>query len=230
MALLKYGPIVSEARGKLNGVVLSRNQYGAYARAVGTLVDPETSWQQRQRANLITASQAWRALTQSDRTGWQAATHLHMRSNIFGDSFELSGHNLYVRTYLRALKIMVTPPSSVPANIPATSMVTVTFRRLNDFPTFALTPEPAEVPQTHTAVIEACNNISPGRLFVKNSWRYVCLITAGEQMTAEISDSVVSRLGPLIANKRAGARLYLIHNASLQASTPIHITSIILSA
>ena len=72
IARILFGNIVSEARGKLGGVVFSRNTSGAYARQKVSPVQPRTPAQLNQRSRLTAVSKVWETLTQNQREAWKA--------------------------------------------------------------------------------------------------------------------------------------------------------------
>jgi hypothetical protein len=68
--LAKFGAIVVDGRGKINGFVASRNTYGSYFRTKVTPANPNTTAQALVRGQFTAVSQAWRGLTSSQRLGW----------------------------------------------------------------------------------------------------------------------------------------------------------------
>lgn len=97
MAKIKFGMMMTDARGKLGGQVFSKNRGGAYIRTKVTPSNPRTLDQQSNRALLGSLSQGWSGLTDDQRATWNAAVPNWARTNIFGDSHNPSGKNLYVQ-------------------------------------------------------------------------------------------------------------------------------------
>lgn len=120
MAKLKFGMIVTDARGKLGGHVLSKNRSGAYARTKVTPSNPRTAAQSAQRSRLASFSQSWSGLTPLQRAAWNGAVADWARTDIFGDSHNPSGKNLYVRLNTNILLAggleVTTPPAKVDVN------------------------------------------------------------------------------------------------------------------
>ena len=96
MALIKMGAWIVDVRGKIGGTVFTKGRSGAVARNKVTPVNPRTSRQSAVRAALGALSQAWRTLTQAQRDAWNAAVSSFSKTNIFGDTVNPTGKNLYV--------------------------------------------------------------------------------------------------------------------------------------
>lgn len=62
--------LTATASGKIGGAVASRNRYGQYFRRLAKPVNPATEPQRSIRAAFAQVSNAWRALTGAQRTGW----------------------------------------------------------------------------------------------------------------------------------------------------------------
>jgi hypothetical protein len=97
MAKINFGNIVADARGKVGGVVMSKNKSGAYTRTKVTPVNPRTVAQQAARASFGSLSQAWSGvLTSSQRAQWVSYAQTYPRRDIFGNSLTLNGLNMFL--------------------------------------------------------------------------------------------------------------------------------------
>jgi hypothetical protein len=97
MAKIKFGMMMTDARGKLGGQVFSKNRGGAYIRTKVTPSNPRSIDQQANRALLGSLSQQWSGLTEADRASWNGAVSNWAKTNIFGDSHNPTGKNLFVQ-------------------------------------------------------------------------------------------------------------------------------------
>lgn len=95
MAKIKFGMMMTDARGKLGGQVFSKNRSGAYVRTKVTPVNPRTAAQQLSRSILGTLSASWSGLTEVQRRSWNAAVDDWQRTDIFGDLRKPTGKNLF---------------------------------------------------------------------------------------------------------------------------------------
>lgn len=115
MASIKMGNIVVDMRGKISGNVYSRNKGGAYSRVRVVPSNPNSSFQAAVRANFTTNSQAWRGLTDAQRTSWRQAVGNFPRINRVGDAHNLSGNALYQSLNKNLADVGLAAISSAPA-------------------------------------------------------------------------------------------------------------------
>lgn len=112
---VKFGAIVTDGRGKLGGHVLAKNRSGNYMRTKVTPVNPQTTFQQAQRAALGTLSSGWSGLTDAQRNSWNNAVDDFQRTDIFGDLKTPTGKNLYTGLNRNLLNsgeaILLLPPN-----------------------------------------------------------------------------------------------------------------------
>src|SRR5690606_26146133 len=97
MAKIKFGMMMTDARGKLGGQVFSKNRGGSYIRTKVTPSNPRSSFQQAIRTLLSGFSQAWSSLTANQRSAWNGAVSNWSKTDIFGDIKNPTGKNLFVR-------------------------------------------------------------------------------------------------------------------------------------
>lgn len=142
MALIKFGGLITEARGSMAGNVYSRNRYGAYIRARTKPINPNTARQVATRAALAFLTDRWsQTLTAGQRTAWNLYGANVVMTNKLGESINLSGFNHYLRSNVIRKRVSQTIVDDGPVifEIPeadptftitaseATQQVTVTF-------------------------------------------------------------------------------------------------------
>jgi hypothetical protein len=227
MALIKYSALVAEARGKLGDIVLSRNQYGAYVRGKGKLIDPESAAQLTVRARLIAASQAWRTLTDNQRLAWHDASQRATRHNVFGDASPLTGNAFFVRKYLRAIAADITPPTDPPYDSAPTQPTNLHFSSLSVGGGIQVTAGLTELLSTEVCHIWAATNVSPGKTFIASQYRLVYTVPGDQFVAQTITNECAAYFGNLIEGKRAFAKIVIANILSLSHSGSIHVTGII---
>lgn len=93
-----YSPIVGEFRGRIGGIVYSRNKGGMYARLGSAPTNPQTSRQQTTRAILGTRAAQWTAgLTQDQRDAWEIYAQANPVKNSLGQDVIITGLAWYVK-------------------------------------------------------------------------------------------------------------------------------------
>lgn len=95
MAKIKFGMMMTDARGKLGGQVFSKNRAGAYVRTKVTPKNNRTEFQQASRSILGALSASWSSLTESQRRAWNDAVTDWQTTDIFGDLRKPTGKNLF---------------------------------------------------------------------------------------------------------------------------------------
>ncbi len=172
MAVIKYSALISEMRGKLNGTVLSRNRYAAYAHTKVTPNNPRTTIQQINRSMFAQLSQMWRTLTQEQLDSWNTAVYEFLKTNIFGDSYKPSGINLFIRLNMNLNNIhrpiIYVPPKPAPVDL--IKIVSININGMNNY--FTLIVE-TTMPISHFPVVSVTRPLSPGINFVKTEFRLI---------------------------------------------------------
>ena len=96
MARIKFGMMMTDARGKLGGHVFTKARSGATVRTKVSPANPKTSAQGAVRSRFATLSQSWRNLSEEQRIAWNNKASTVGKTNIFGDTYFPSGKNLFV--------------------------------------------------------------------------------------------------------------------------------------
>lgn len=100
MANIKFGNGWADARGKVGGVIYSKNKGGSYARNYTKPTNPRTPSQVRQRNRFSYVSSNWRLLTEQDRNAWNYAASQVPVSNKVGEKIHLTGAQYFNRQNL----------------------------------------------------------------------------------------------------------------------------------
>lgn len=196
MAKIKFGMMMTDARGKLGGQVFSKNRSGAYVRTKVTPVNPQTSYQQNSRAILGNLSASWSGLTEEQRTRWNNAVEEWKKTDIFGDLKTPTGKNLFTGLNKNNVQagnpILLEPPTKVDFPV-----VSITGANLGidggeiaggDFETFGNTTG-------FKMLVRATPVLSQGTSFIKNRLRVVGYFTGGENSTPDWYEEYIARFG-----------------------------------
>lgn len=129
MALVKFGPVVSDVRGSIGGTVFSRSRAGAFAR-----IRTKPTFAPTPPRNLIQSIMAhvygqWlNECTNAQRVVWNTLGDNTDFTNALGDTYHPSGWNLFLRTNslnkLRLTSVQKTaPPTATGTHYPITYTV-----------------------------------------------------------------------------------------------------------
>ncbi|AXF52792.1 MAG: hypothetical protein [Circular genetic element sp.] len=117
MANIKFGNGWADARGKVGGVIYSKNKGGSYARNYTKPTNPRTPAQVAQRNRFSYVSTNWRLLTDPEREAWNYASSQIPVSNKVGEKIHLTGAQYFNRQNLQILAgggtTLVTTPSQL---------------------------------------------------------------------------------------------------------------------
>jgi hypothetical protein len=72
MARIKYSALVENITGSIQGTTFQRNAYGYTVKGKPNMVNPNTTRQNARKRTFSAATQAWRDLSDSDRSAWEA--------------------------------------------------------------------------------------------------------------------------------------------------------------
>lgn len=117
MARVKYSPIIDSVNGKIANVVFQDGKAGAIVRNRVVPANPNTAAQASARNILSSVSKAWAGLTDAQRGAWDtaAASSEWRQTNGYGEGFQLSGEQLYIKLnsvidFIQETRL-TTPPS-----------------------------------------------------------------------------------------------------------------------
>lgn len=218
MAKVLFSAFLADMRGKVNGTVFSKNRGGAYARTKVTPTNPQTLAQNLVRSVLTGLSQAWRALTAAQRSAWNAAVGGFPRTNVFGNPKTLSGHQLYVGLNAQLEAAGASTISTPPTPTGAPAVATFTGSAAAGLGTFtaAFTPDP--IPADSAMIIDATQQVSPGKSNLSNLYRQISVVAAAGASPANIAAAYTAKFGSLIEGQKIGLRARIVNTTTGEVS------------
>lgn len=225
----KFGAIVVDGRGKVGGHVASKNRAGSYFRTKVTPVNPQSAAQLNVRNRFTDLSQAWRSLTDDQRTAWNAAVADYAKTNVFGDIKNPTGAQLYQRLNNNLVNIGEAAISVPPIPSAVFSFTSFSFAVDNSDGTMLLTFAPV-IPATDKVMVFATPAVSPGKTYIKNLLRQIDVLTTADLTGVDIAASWESKFGAIPA---AGQKIFLqvkaINVTTGQAGVPLEASAIIVA-
>jgi len=206
MARVKYGEMIADLRGKINGTVHSKNRSGAYMRNKTSPVNPQTTFQSAVRNSFAQFAQGWRSLTENQRTAWKSAVDAFSRTNVFGDNVKLTGANLYMSLNRVIDTISGTAITSPPIPAAVTAVDSLSVASAAGAGTMIATYSPA-IPATQTVAVYATAPQSAGVSFVKNKYRFIEAITTADASPYTIAATYEAKFGT--GWKTAGQKVFV---------------------
>jgi hypothetical protein len=97
MARIKYTALVESIRGSIQGTTFQRNAYGYTVKGKPNMVNPNTLLQVYSKQSFSFITKQWRALTETNRSQWEAyAASFPIPARLNPDS-NLNGFNYFVK-------------------------------------------------------------------------------------------------------------------------------------
>jgi len=98
VAKVKFGGMAADARGKMDGIVFSKNQFGGYVRQKVSPVQPRGFRQTLVRERQTTLSKRFSTvITEAQRAAWNGFAAVNPVPDVFGNPQSLTGISSYVR-------------------------------------------------------------------------------------------------------------------------------------
>jgi hypothetical protein len=150
MAIIKFGGLVSGARGTIGGLVYSSGGGGPYVRSWARGSNPRTATQSRQRSRVSWMPERWRALTDTQRDDWNifGADPAQEQINALGEPYYINGFGWFVKINTRLLRAGFSPLDDPPTDtVPAVPTIdSFTFEEVATVFTCSISYDPAEFP------------------------------------------------------------------------------------
>lgn len=193
MAKIKFGLVVTDARGKLGGHVFSKNRSGAYLRTKVVPVNPQTTFQTNVRALFGSISQQWSSLTEDVRNAFREAVTAWSRTDIFGDIKNPTGKALYQRLNNQAQLAGYPAVSAVslPTEVPSAIFQTASLQVLNEEIVLGM----SALPTGSRIMIFGTQPLSQGTKFVKDKLRLLLTELATANDSVQLWDNYIAKFG-----------------------------------
>lgn len=219
MAKIKFGMMMTDARGKLGGQVFSKNRAGAYVRTKVTPVNGRTIAQMFNRNILGSLSAGWNSLTQAQINAWNEAVSDWQKTDVFGDLKKPTGKNLYTslnKNLLQSAQVAITlPPEKM--EIPVNTATAVAVSESGSTITFTgLSAVPSDV----VLQVRATEALPTGVSYIKNRLRVIDNVASGAIVPADIFTAYQDKFGTITPGQKIGFELKYIGDNG-QAGVPI---------
>ena len=228
MALIKFGMMMTDARGKLGGHVFTKARNGATIRTKVSPANPQTPAQSLSRSIFATVSSTWRTLEESARVAWNAAVNDYSRTNVFGDNYLPSGKNLFTQLNCNLLNvglpIIQNPPSPLTFDGIFVADITVINADTEITPQFPNGTPGIE----YIKVMEASKPFSAGKFNFSGAYSKVAQWSSATPLTpAQLYTAYVFKYGVPATDQKIAFRFYVISIDTGQKSQYTNATTIV---
>lgn len=226
MAKVKFSAMISGMSGKLNGSVFARNRGGDYLRTKVTPSNPQTAAQSAVRSVFGSLSQAWRSLTEAQRTAWRSVVDQWQSTDVFGDLKSPSGSNLYVRLNVNAQKVNAAPINEPPnpRGVPSPIGVSLVLDAAGGTVTINSSVEPGA--PSLRLLIEATPAVSAGINNANTKFRILSVNQVGLGVSYDLSAAYAAKFGGFSAGQKVFARVSVVDGETGEQTPPIVVSDI----
>jgi len=217
MASIKFGAFLTDMRGKIGGSVFSKNKNGAYAKNKVTPSNPQSGAQMAVRNLLAGFAQQWRTLTETVRQGWIDGAVNFPRTNVFGDSYTLSGNMLFNSLNSNLAKIGISPITACP------SPKGVSARVIDNVTATATTLDVeigTAIATSDKAIVRATVGLSAGVNNFKSKLRDIAIVDTSSTSTLDVIADYTAKFGAPVASTAIGVALVVVNKTTGEEGAP----------
>lgn len=224
---VKTGCIVTDIRGGLGNLTVSRNAYGLFAREIVTPLDPVSTFKTSMRLQFKQVSQAWRLLSEAQRNTFHRNCILFTETNVFCESSKINGFNLFMRlnynrSFIFSSILNICPPPSI---TPSVSSFTVSAVASLNRITVIYIPL---VPVNHYLFVYASNHVSAGLSQNSVDYKLIQSFSRASNTTLNIRPNHFERFpSPLVFGEKIFVKLCVLNYTTGIMSLPAYSYSII---
>lgn len=185
--------------GSIAGATYSRNRYGQYCRTRAIPVNPNSTFQGAVRTRFAATSEAWRALTDLQRAGWESLGASVTRTDALGQSYTLNGQTCYSMVNNNNLAAGNAVVADAPAFTSPVALLTATITLSAVAFSIAYTATPLP---TNARLFAYCSpQRSAGRQF-EGDYKLIHVSAAAGASPANVFSAYSARCGtPVVGNK-----------------------------
>jgi len=229
MAKVAFSALVNDLRNKVGGNVFTKVRSGAMVRIKVSPTQPRTSAQTAVRANFTALSKGWDTISQSQRNGWIALAASLPKKDVFGNTFYLTGLQMFQALNRNLQEIGVAVIDDAPASVSVGAPGALTLVATAGTPT--LTVDAATEPATgEVPIIYATKPLNAGRKFVgKNRQILDAAIAAATAGPWDIESLYAAKYGTLVAGQNINIGVKYVNNTT-GAGSGISVAQIFVGA
>lgn len=224
MAKIQFGAVATDARGKIAGIVYSKNKAGNYVRAKVSPSQTESNRRTFVRSLFsVNARNFSTGISLAQVTAWNEFARGHLVTDVFGAAHALSGIQMYQRLNSIIAQAGGTPIEDPPDSLAITALLTMVATVTAGAPdvvSIAFTPSPPEA--SHKIAVYATKPLPTGRTFSKSDKRFVFLSASAAASPAVVSAPYLAEFGALTAGLKVGIWIQKINILTGAQTLPLY--------
>jgi len=224
MAKIQFGAVATDARGKIAGIVYSKNRAGGFVRQKVSPTQTETQRRGLVRQIFAANAQTWSlGLTAAQVAAWNAFASSHLVTDVFGASHALSGIQVFQKLnsiiQIAGGAAITSPPTSLAIVSLLTAVVTMT-AGAPDVMSVAYTPTPTEA--NVVLQVFATRPLPVGRTFTKADKRWLGVSTAAAASPYNAAAAYLAKFGAMTAGRVAGVWVNKVNKVTGAQTVPMY--------
>jgi hypothetical protein len=205
MAKIMFGAIATDARGKVAGIVYSKNAAGAYIRQKVSPTQSLTTRRGLVRSRMTNLAKFWSAsLTATQVAAWNSFAKNNPVTDVFGRSQTLSGIQTYCRLNAVILNVGGTQIDDPPASLTIQGITTITATAAAGTPALSIAFGPSPLDTNVCLNVFATQQLPVGRTFTKPFMRWIFASAAAATTPANVLSSYTAKFGALVEGTKIG--------------------------
>lgn len=220
MALIKFGMMMTDARGKLGGQVFTKARNGSTVRTKVTPSNPRSAAQQKARGLLASLSRQWATLTEVQRLAWSNAVSSYPKTNIFGDNYLTTGKSLFIGVNTNISNVGGTNILVPPVLVEMPNPINIICDLDETAGQLTVTPDDAVTGVDNMYYLEATAPSSPGISNFSGAYRFYNFENAAASDPDQNYIEYSNKFGAPVIGKKVGFRVRIINKVTGQVTIP----------
>lgn len=230
MAVVKYGAIVTEIKGKIGGTVFQGGISGPVAGNKAHISKTSVTLGKQQRStssklitqhnNLALVATNWKNLTDTQRTAWNGAAVNFPFITKFGEAYTGSGFQLYMQMAINALTqslgLITDPPT--PATLAVAAPFTISAVTGTDTYKISTT-----VSVLTTVVLYASSSLSPGLALAPSMLKAIAILTPDTVFPLDVTAAYKNVFGTIPTSSTTWWRCTPLSQLDYRQGVPVNL-------
>lgn len=228
MAKVLFGTLATDVRGKVAGVVYSKNAAGAYIRQKVSPTQTLTTRRGVVRERITNLSKYWSGtLTPDQVSAWNAFAKNNPVTDIFGRAQTLSGIQTFCRLNAVILNVGGTQIDDPPLNLSITGITTLSASAAAGTPALSIVFGPSPLDTNIKLNIFATQQLPTGRTFTKNFLRWIGASSAAATTPFNALSIYTAKFGALVEGGKIGILANAVDITTGAQTTGLYTTVIV---
>jgi len=199
MAKILFGAIATDARGKVAGIVYSKNAAGAYIRQKVSPTQSLTTRRGLVRERMTNLAKYWSgSLTPAQVSAWNAFAKNNPVTDVFGRTMTLSGIQTFCRLNANILNVSGTQIDDPPANLSITGITSITVTATAGTPALSIAFATSPLDTNVHLNVFATQQLPTGRTFTKPYLRWIFASAAAGTTPSNVLSAYTAKFGALV--------------------------------